>query len=61
MKRDIKTRKSQTVKDMTWYSWDEICDNCGAIIHNHSVETTSPPNTNEEDYCVECLRKKLKL
>lgn len=55
MKKDVKIRTSETVIGMKWYSWIEICDRCGKLIHDHSRETTEEPNMNEKDYCFQCL------
>ena len=56
MKSDIRSRNSDTVRNMAWWSWIETCDKCGSHIHGHEVETLTKSNTEEKDYCICCLR-----
>ena len=42
-----------------WWKWDEFCDLCGADCKKSDWQVTSPPNINEKDYCINCLRKLL--
>lgn len=60
MKSDIKSRNSDTVKNMVWWSWVEACDICGKHIHGHEIETLKEPDTDEKDYCIGCLHELLK-
>lgn len=60
MKKSISCRESN-IKNLTWWSWVEICDSCGEVIHGKELETTMKPDETEADYCVKCLREKLKL
>lgn len=50
--------KKHPEKDtMKWYTWTEICDRCGKIIRNNGdIITGEKPNTNEKNYCLQCLR-----
>lgn len=58
MKTEITKRESDTVKGFAFWSWIETCDNCGKVIFDHNWETTQEPNTEVEDLCLDCLRKK---
>ena len=42
-----------------WWKWNEVCDECGKTFRTHDIQTMSKPNTNEKDYCIDCLRKLL--
>jgi len=49
--------KSDVPDKCVWYSWDEVCDNCGNVIHKFKdFITTGVPNDAEDDYCLPCLR-----
>lgn len=44
---------------MDWWSWDEICDNCGKVIFEFGhFQNNSKPDDTEEDLCSNCLRLK---
>lgn len=49
MKTDIKHKGM-------WWSWIEHCDKCGKLIYDHSIQNSRKPNTEEADFCVECIR-----
>lgn len=52
--------KSNIPDKCTWWSWEETCDDCEKVIYNFKdMITTTEPNTNETDYCIDCLRKAL--
>ncbi|MDO8640835.1 MAG: hypothetical protein Q7R33_04775 [Nitrosarchaeum sp.] len=60
MKSDITRRESTTAKGMMWYSWTEICDDCGKKIYTSgNWDTSVPPVLDKKDYCLECLRKRI--
>ncbi len=60
-KHPFNTTTSSPVESF-WYSWTESCDRCGRLIKNtDDFYTTIKPNTNEKDYCINCLRELLKL
>lgn len=42
-----------------WWKWNETCDRCGAICRDDHITTSSAPDTNEKDYCIDCLRQLL--
>ena len=42
-----------------WWKWDEICDRCGKDCEKSVFQTMQEPNTNEEDFCLNCLRELL--
>lgn len=44
-----------------WYKWHEVCDICGADCNKDDVQTMTPPDIKEEDYCINCLRHLLQL
>jgi hypothetical protein len=41
-----------------WWKWTEVCDECGKQYRNWDIMTMNKPNTEEKDYCIDCLRKK---
>lgn len=43
-----------------WWRWHETCDRCGADCEKDSWQTMTPPDTEEKDYCINCLRELLK-
>lgn len=49
MKTDIK-------QDGMWWSHIETCDRCGKQVQGHEVRSSCEPNTEEADFCYECLR-----
>lgn len=49
MKQNIK-------QDGMWCSWTKFCDRCGKPIHCRWVKSSEKPNTEEKDFCVNCLR-----
>jgi len=52
--------KSNKPDKCIWYSWDEICDNCGKEIRKFKeFMTTGIPDRAEKDYCLNCIRKYL--
>ena len=58
MKTEIVKRESDTAKGLVFWSCIETCDDCGKVIFDHNWETTQEPNTEVEDLCIDCLRKK---
>jgi hypothetical protein len=42
-------------RGLIWWTWKEICDNCGKVIWDSTTLHSDEPNTNEEDLCYECL------
>ena len=39
-----------------WYVWVEKCDRCGKVYRTDEIMSMQPPNMEEHDYCVNCLR-----
>lgn len=60
MKKEVRKIPSKDVANFYWYSWIEECDDCGAMIHGHEIHTTKSPDLAERDYCISCLRKRIK-
>lgn len=52
MKIDIK-------KVGLWWKWNEYCNNCGKQIRDYEFSSSAEPDANKEDYCLDCMRKKL--
>jgi len=43
-----------------WWKWNEYCNNCGKKIRDFDeYSSSSEPDENKEDYCSDCMRKKL--
>jgi len=55
----VKYNKDPNIQDQcTWFTWKETCDNCGNVISEfNDLITTKYPNTEEKDYCLNCMRK----
>lgn len=55
----VKYNKTSNKPDLCeWYSWKEICDDCGCVIQEfNDFISTGKPNTEETDRCLYCLRK----
>lgn len=49
MKTDIKHKG-------IWWSHIETCDRCGKTIFDHRWKQTKEPDTQEADFCIDCLR-----
>jgi hypothetical protein len=63
MKSNIKKWPFNTTTSSSvsfWYSWTEYCDRCGKLIHDNDYQTSTEPDINEKDYCIDCLRELLK-
>lgn len=56
----VKYNKNSNKPDKCeWYSWKEVCDDCGCVIHEFDeLISTKKPNTDEKDFCIKCLRKR---
>lgn len=39
-----------------WYVWKEICDRCGKVIFDESVQHSERGKNDELDFCCECYR-----
>ena len=50
MKTDIKQSRM-------WWGWVENCDRCGKLIRDHSWQSSSEPDVQEADFCVECMQE----
>lgn len=48
--------KSDIKQNGMWWSWVENCDKCGKLIQSHLSQSSRKPNTEEVDFCAECLR-----
>lgn len=48
MKTDIK-------HEGIWWSYISTCDRCGKLRYDHDWEHGNEPNTEEVDFCVNCL------
>ena len=46
-------------KSGDWYVWNTFCDKCGKQFRNHKVHSSTKPDRNEKDYCLDCMRKML--
>jgi hypothetical protein len=59
--QQVKYNKNSNKPDKcTWYSWDEFCDECGKpTLLFETFITSTPPDTDRKDYCLDCIRKKL--
>ena len=51
--------KTNIRKTGLWWKWDEFCDNCGTQIRGESFASSAEPEKEKEDYCLDCMRKKL--
>lgn len=49
MKTDIK-------HEGIWWSHIETCDRCGKLIYDHAWRSTNEPDTQETDFCLDCLK-----
>lgn len=43
-------------KNGNWYVWKEICDRCGKVIFNESVQHSKCDKDDGLDFCCECYR-----
>ncbi len=59
MKLNIKRINYNGKEDIhgEWWSWDEICDRCGADCGRIGWMTMTQPDEYEPDYCVKCFRE----
>lgn len=59
--QQVKYNENSTVPDtMPWWSWEEVCDDCGKVIFKFKDRLSSQePDTKHKDYCLNCLHKKL--
>lgn len=48
--------KNHIKQENMWWKWIESCDRCGSIIREYNVRSTNKPNTEEADFCVNCLK-----
>jgi len=57
----VKYNQNSTVPNKcVWWSWEEICDDCDKVIHKfRDVLSSCKPDLNENDYCLNCLHKRL--
>ena len=57
----VKYNQNSTVPNKcVWWSWEEICDDCGKVIyHLRELITTEKPKIEENDFCIDCLYKKI--
>ena len=51
--------KKTAYSNLNWYSWLERCDECGATICGYEWEHSCKPNLEEEDLCINCLKKRI--
>lgn len=49
MKTDIK-------HEGIWWSYVATCDRCGSFIQGHGWRQTDEPDTQETDFCLDCLK-----
>lgn len=57
MKQDI-TKVNMLGKNDSegnWYSWIETCDRCKNIIQEKEYLNNNYPDTDEPDFCINCL------
>ena len=48
--------KNHIKQEGMWWKWIETCDRCGSMIREYNVRSTNKPNTEEADFCVNCLK-----
>lgn len=48
--------KNHIKQEGMWWRWIETCDRCGSVTRNHNTRSTNKPNTEEVDFCVNCLK-----
>ena len=48
--------KSDIKHEGRWWSFIETCDRCGEFIQGHGWRQSSEPDTQEADFCIECLQ-----
>lgn len=46
--------------DGEWWSWEQRCDRCGADCKHTGIMTTTAPDTDEADFCIQCYRELMK-
>ena len=40
-----------------WWKWESTCDKCGTSIEQSDTFHSVPPDTDEADFCLKCLRE----
>lgn len=48
--------KNHIKQEDMWWKWIETCDRCGCIIRDYNMRSTDKPNTEEVDFCINCLK-----
>lgn len=48
--------KNHIKQEGMWWKWIESCDRCGEVIRDYSMRSTDKPNTEEADFCINCLK-----
>jgi hypothetical protein len=57
MKRNIQKVRYGKNDKCTWYSYKEICDECGDVIQEFGdFMTTVIPSESDKDFCLKCMR-----
>lgn len=58
MKTQIEQVNYDNVPDINgrWWSWNETCNRCGNVVQHKSTMSTAKPNTQEIDFCCDCMR-----
>ena len=58
MKTNImKVAYMHTDKSPDWYIWNAFCDECGKQFRDHKIHSSTKPDRNEKDYCLDCMRE----
>jgi len=58
MKTDIKQVTNIYVSNPEkWWTWNAFCDKCGEQFRSPNIYSSSKPDENEKDYCLDCMRE----
>lgn len=56
---NVPYNKNGKVGKCQWWTWDEFCDDCGALFREGGTFKSSSRPEKEKSYCLKCLYLRL--